>query len=407
MAYRRVSVPDLFRTWWSADGKYDWFLTYARARGLARYAGLVIAAIGILIAVIPVTILLEHKSSFASKTVLVCAALCAIGWSARFVVNPELSRSASLWFVASADVGITLVCLQDPSPGSGLFSVTALALPTIYVTFLHGPKVLVLQLSWVLASLTWMLVAFVRSDGSTNAAHSTAQALVVAATCVGAPLLSQILVILMRSDAIESVEDPLTGLLNRRGLYAKFGHLLGWPDDAGDVVVILVDLDMFKQVNDDYGHGIGDDVLVRTARRIQSVTRGSAVLSRLGGEEFVLVDRLPHRYAESLAERIRQAISAPADRAPVTASIGAASLAVQAVPAFQATDDALVLDVLIERADRAMYLAKQRSRDTVVVDPVPVIELPDGDAPHAPRIVRRRKGDDAHPGGPGFDRRAS
>lgn len=158
-----------------------------------------------------------------------------------------------------------------------------------------------------------------------------------------------------------ATEDPLTRLLNRRGLedalhvslaHASRQHL---PTSA-----IMIDIDHFKKVNDSFGHETGDNVIRMTAGIIARMCRGSDVVARTGGEEFLLV--LPDTALDAariLAERIRVAISqhpllVDQQRIPVTVSLGVAS----------AHGD-VVLDELAQDADRAMYLAKQGGRNRV------------------------------------------
>jgi diguanylate cyclase (GGDEF)-like protein len=174
----------------------------------------------------------------------------------------------------------------------------------------------------------------------------------------------------LRNDANESVTDPLTGLLNRRGLHLHIGDLFRdiTTRDA-DVAVMVVDLDRFKDINDTFGHTIGDEVLIRSARRIKSAVRGSALVARVGGEEFVIVDLAEHRHPEQDPDRVRHAIAAPADHA-VTASVGVTSVAIANFAAPE-VDAMALLDTIIERADRAMFDAKRNGGNaTIHIQPV-------------------------------------
>ena len=103
-------------------------------------------------------------------------------------------------------------------------------------------------------------------------------------------------------------------------------------------------------------YGVGDEVLIRTARRIRDSVRSDAVVVRWGGEEFLVVDRIPAAQAAGVAERIRTAVSAPA-RPVVTASIGLATC----------TRPGSDLAEVITAADVAMYQAKARGGDRVAI----------------------------------------
>ena len=134
---------------------------------------------------------------------------------------------------------------------------------------------------------------------------------------------------------------------------------------------VMIDIDHFKQVNDNWGHAAGDAVLRELAQRVESQVRASDVAARYGGEEFVIL--LPNTDVEaaaSLAERVRQAIAASPIALPngesvtVTASIGIA----EAAPGPDEKDLKTLGDSLIARADVALYAAKSAGRDRVIVE---------------------------------------
>ncbi|WP_404348270.1 GGDEF domain-containing protein [Phycicoccus jejuensis] len=157
--------------------------------------------------------------------------------------------------------------------------------------------------------------------------------------------------------------DALTGVANRRGLETHVDGLLGAePGTVRDeVTLVLVDVDHFKSVNDTHGHEVGDEVLVRVASCLRTVVRGTDLVVRWGGDEFLLLldtDRLDtalHRCLD-LAELVRSDHWEDlADDLRVTVSVG---LAVGKVAD---------LDGLRHMADRALYRAKERGRDGVSV----------------------------------------
>ena len=155
---------------------------------------------------------------------------------------------------------------------------------------------------------------------------------------------------------MQSLTDPLTELTNRRGLEVSMKRLDARVGGDTDLCAFLIDVDGFKGVNDTHGHGVGDEVLIRTARRIRDSVRSDAVVVRWGGEEFLVVDRIPAAQAAGVAERIRTAVSAPA-RPVVTASIGLATC----------TRPGSDLAEVITAADVAMYRAKARGGDRVAI----------------------------------------
>jgi len=165
-----------------------------------------------------------------------------------------------------------------------------------------------------------------------------------------------------------AITDTLTGFHNRRGL-AQFGQreVDRARRFARPLSLIMIDLDHFKQINDEFGHTAGDQVLSTIAGRIRNTVRELDILGRYGGDEFVVI--LPETdlfTASAVAERIRQhllepmvlpAIQPAKDSLIVTASIGVTRAAAEVVD---------LLD-LIDRADKAAYAAKSAGRDRVVV----------------------------------------
>lgn len=156
-----------------------------------------------------------------------------------------------------------------------------------------------------------------------------------------------------------STADPLTGLLNRRGVDTLLGQV-----DEQDLLrlsVVMADVDHFKKVNDTHGHSVGDGVLRAVASKLADVVRESDAVARYGGEEFLMV--LPgatEKQALRIAERAREAVAREPIRAgdlevPVTVSFGVAE--------WSAGESR---DSLVKRADDALYEAKEGGRDQVV-----------------------------------------
>jgi len=172
-----------------------------------------------------------------------------------------------------------------------------------------------------------------------------------------------------------AMSDALTGVANRRDA----DHVLDAAVDGGQpLLVILIDIDHFKRVNDSLGHAAGDGVLVKVAHAIRSCTRSGDLAARYGGEEFLVIAQgAPLSAAERIGERYRQAVrraglalepplpGAPEGEPPcaVTVSVGVAG-----TPGGRA----MQRDALLAAADRALYDAKRRGRDQVVVGEVPV-----------------------------------
>lgn len=161
----------------------------------------------------------------------------------------------------------------------------------------------------------------------------------------------------------QSIRDPLTGLFNRRYLDETLAREIDRARRASDPVsVIMLDLDYFKRLNDEFGHRAGDSALRAVAECVQQHVRGEDIASRFGGEEFTLVmPGAPRPVAQQRAERLREAIAAlkpshegtPLGRMTV-------SLGVAVFPEHGETAPAL-----LHAADTALYRAKERGRDRV------------------------------------------
>jgi diguanylate cyclase (GGDEF)-like protein len=156
--------------------------------------------------------------------------------------------------------------------------------------------------------------------------------------------------------------DPLTGLDNRRAFLERSERDVHRAGRYGTpVALIMLDLDHFKAINDTYGHPVGDRVLVELAAVLTKSMREVDIVGRLGGEEFAIL--MPDTNAEAAmqaAERLNQAVAAMAvevegQTIACTASCGISAMGV---------GDGSIHD-LLQRADRALYLAKQRGRNRV------------------------------------------
>lgn len=160
-----------------------------------------------------------------------------------------------------------------------------------------------------------------------------------------------------------ATRDELTGLFNRRHMLEALGLQKKFSDRGGRIFCIaILDIDHFKQVNDTYGHGVGDEVLRNFALHAQSVLRDSDVLARWGGEEFMMMFtdcRLDQ--AEACLDRVRDAINAAymSDTVPPLRITFSSGLTEQR---YEET-----LDQSIDRADQALYRAKRSGRNRTMV----------------------------------------
>ena len=156
----------------------------------------------------------------------------------------------------------------------------------------------------------------------------------------------------------QAFHDGLTGLANRALFRDRLDHALARrPASREALALLLVDLDGFKQINDNFGHDVGDQLLLQVAARFEEVTRPGDTVARFGGDEFAVLVEGNEQFAVALAERLLEQLSLPATVADRTLAFGASIGIVVDSGAGEAGREEL-----IRRADIAMYAAKKAGR---------------------------------------------
>ena len=162
----------------------------------------------------------------------------------------------------------------------------------------------------------------------------------------------------------QAIEDPLTGLHNRRYLFDAGSGLLALAKRRGDPLALaLIDMDNFKQVNDRHGHDAGDRVLCAFAKLARRLMRASDIVCRYGGEEFVLLFALSDETSaiarlQAMQAEFRTMRFAGAGETALTCTFSAG---VSGTPA-----DDVTLQRLLKCSDEAMYAAKRAGRDRIL-----------------------------------------
>jgi diguanylate cyclase (GGDEF)-like protein/PAS domain S-box-containing protein len=203
-------------------------------------------------------------------------------------------------------------------------------------------------------------VAFIRGDGERRLANVSASPLFDDGRYVGS--LGMFTDITDRRQSEEQLErqalyDGLTGLANRALLTDRLGQALAVRDEtSAGVVVLFLDLDHFKSVNDTYGHAVGDRLLIRVAERLTSVVRAADTVARFAGDEFVVVcPGLDENGGNALAERAVDALAAPLDIDGIELRLGASVGVAHASPGQS-------IEAVVGAADAAMLEAKRAGR---------------------------------------------
>ena len=164
-----------------------------------------------------------------------------------------------------------------------------------------------------------------------------------------------------------AVLDPLTGLYNRRYAETYMRRVIAQATETGQpFALMLLDLDRFKSVNDTFGHNVGDEVLIETARRLQANVREVDLLVRHGGEEFLIaMPATDFDAASTAAERLRRVIAEAPVRSAAHDEELTITVSIGVTVCTGAPNEAHSLQGLIDAADRALYASKSDGRNLV------------------------------------------
>lgn len=182
-----------------------------------------------------------------------------------------------------------------------------------------------------------------------------------------------------------ALTDMLTGVANRRAFEEQApGLLLQARRQQLPLALLMIDLDHFKTINDQHGHAVGDQALRLFAAAVQAQLRGGDMVARWGGEEFCLLVHAEPSAAETLYQRLRQAV--------VNSSQQELGFALHfSAGGAHPQGDGASLEALVQRADVALYQAKQAGRDQLVFAPH-LATAGDGTPPTAPAVVQPTTG---------------
>lgn len=361
---RSAVLWTLIQGWWTADLQYGERVEYCRSRGLATamriLVGLCSCALALMPVIVQIGVVPGAPAPLTNVVGPTVGVVVGLAWAFRWWFGPMPGRVESTAFVVSSELAIVAVSWSDTDPMAGALGLATLALIAMYAAFLHSQRVLLVQVAIAAVGIATFVPPIATQFGWGLAA---VKAMILLIVTIALPVVTQVLVWTMGGDAISADLDPLTGVLNRRGFLNRAAARLARAEPGEEIVAVLVDIDHFKDVNDQQGHAAGDRVLEHVARQIQRSVGPEAVVGRVGGEEFAVVDVRTGAAAEWLGDTVRAAIAQRGDHVPVTASVGVFRMPVAAI----GHTGALAVESLVARADEAMYRAKRSGRDVTVV----------------------------------------
>ncbi|NIL77022.1 MULTISPECIES: GGDEF domain-containing protein [Nocardiaceae] len=344
------------RRWWGQSYSYDWMSRYFESHGALSAFRVVVGVCCFCYGLAAITTYLTAKppTTWIADVFILAGTVSSFVVGALWLRGPWPSERVSLLFVLYADVGTTLALLSYGSIQMSFPGCSLLAATGVYVQVFHSPKVLLAHLAWSGATVTTMFLLILRTP-TFDHGLAVSQLVVLLPVMFSTPVFLQSILLSLRLDANGALIDPLTGLRNRRGLDEDLPHFLG---EESEVAVMVIDVDRFKSINDRFGHEGGDLALQLIARRLLV---DDVLVARTGGEEFALVVRVCADQAVSVAEWLRSRLYSPYDVSPLTVSIGVAHAS------SIEGDSVTAVTRLLRRADVAMYEAKHRGGNQVVV----------------------------------------
>lgn len=342
---RNAQTRGPFARWWQQPDQFDWLTGYLRARGLERPTKFLMALISAALMLMAVATLTMHNVNWLVRaTFSIAAVVIGLGYATLWLRGWPTQRQSLVMSWLGGGI-IAVGCLMQPLPMLALMGCAATAILGGYAAFFHNTKAIAVIVAVGTAASVVCAIRVAETDGWVAA---TAGLWLVIELTLAVPLAIQAVVRTLGADVVRSDQDPLTGVLNRRAFYERASTLLTSPGDDLHLIVVMIDLDKFKKLNDAYGHLAGDQALTAVGWALRETSTSSAIVGRFGGEEFIVIDAMPAEEAEHLPTQLCMSIAALPQ--PVTASVGAAIVR---------WDSGAAMDDLIRAADAAMYAAKR------------------------------------------------
>lgn len=332
--------------------QYDWLSGYLASRGLSGATRAVMAGISASMVLCLFALLAGSDGPHGTAPVVMTWIAVTGGLAGMMLwIWRWPTRAQSLMFAMTCNTAVALACLAHPNPLAALIGCVAFATFGAYMAFFHTTGFVLYNFAVAAAVGSWEAVSLARSGHPSLAGVDL---WLVIEVNIALPVAIRVLVRALSGDLLRADRDPLTGLLNRRAFqHEALGMMLARRGIDAHLVVMLIDLDNFKALNDRCGHAAGDHALVEVAKALLAAADNQVVVARSGGEEFLLAGTAANCNAESLAAQMCRAIAACT--AGVTASIGTACAHLDDTT----HDPQALLAGLVAASDSAMYQAKR------------------------------------------------
>lgn len=342
--------------WWTEPDQFDTVTKFLRERDLLRQGQRIMAVIcGSSLAVLVPALFYQPSLLSLSTLAQALSALFILAMTVYWLRHWPTRRQSQAAIVTGT-LCVAVFSIVQPNATLGAQAPTALAVTGAYIAFFHNARLILWN---TLLAVTITTLSAFRLASTQDIPTAVATFWLVFFLNLAMPVAIGALAKAMGTYALRASEDPLTGLLNRRGFVDALRSLRAdssHPEHTY-LTALLIDLDAFKEVNDTRGHAAGDRALITVAALLRQHCPPHSIIARSGGEEFVIAVTSPTSDAGPLAVRLCEAIAMLPDG--ITASIGAATVRRSAVRGNPG------VEVLIADADTAMYAAKRKGGNQV------------------------------------------
>jgi diguanylate cyclase len=354
-----LTVAAAVQRWWRQPDHFEWLSGYLRFRRMLSFTRYLISMIAssLVVAALPLMFTTAGPQGDLRRLLgwaAICGALaCATLWLFRWPTKRQ-----SIGVVLIANLCIAVFCEVQSNQLIGLVGATTFAVTGGYIACFHTAGYMLYN--FAVAGYIGVLQA-VRYGLDGDIHLALAGLVLVLLLNVNVPFALQAVVHALGGDVLRSDRDPLTQLLNRRAFFDQVHSLLlSSTPGHQNLAIAMVDLDRFKHLNDTYGHAVGDQALVAVGEALRRTARPSALVGRIGGEEFLMADIIHAPVLIPLAQPLCDAIeSLPY---PITASVG---IAVGRVDHLRPDEHMALTRDLCRQADMAMYEAKRNGGNQI------------------------------------------